>query len=366
MKKLSENILIDYLGSLGTGFPPVEVRTTKMEPGAGSEDRLVDAIVEGSWQTKRFLFAVKTNILFTPKAIEESIQEAETISRQLGMSPMIVTPYLSEERLQELASKNVSGLDLCGNGIIVVPKEMLIYRTGNPNRYPSSTPIRNVYRGTSSIVARSFLLRPSYDSAQDLLDEILARSGTTTLSTVSKVCSSLGEELIVERQRRGKATRFFVLQPEKLLDQLAAGYDLPEPQTTVRGKLTCELSTFTNLLRNWQKKNNEQAIRTGAASCEAYATMARESVTQYYCTDVEGLLKSLGDGFRQTDRFAEVELLETDDPAVYFDPRKELMASPIQAYLELMLGDKRERETANQIRQKILGDLKGRQEAQGA
>ena len=33
----------------------------------------------------------------------------------------IVTPYLSEQQLRMLESKQVSGVDLCGNGVIVVP-----------------------------------------------------------------------------------------------------------------------------------------------------------------------------------------------------------------------------------------------------
>jgi hypothetical protein len=40
---------------------------------------------------------------------------------------------------------------------------------------------------------------------------------------------------------------------------------------------------------------------------------------------------------------------------VYFDRRPGLVASPIQAYLELARGDKREKKTADQVRRVILG-----------
>ena len=62
----------------------------------------------------------------------------------------------------------------------------------------------------------------------------------------------------------------------------------------------------------------------------------------------------------QTDRFPDLELIETDDETVYFDARQDAefwWASPVQVYLELMAGDKRDRETAEQVRALILKDV---------
>jgi len=50
---------------------------------------------------------------------------------------MIVTPYLSPERLNELEERGISGVDLSGNGIVVIPGEMFVRRTGEPNRFPT-------------------------------------------------------------------------------------------------------------------------------------------------------------------------------------------------------------------------------------
>ena len=61
--------------------------------------------------------------------------------------------------------------------------------------------------------------------------------------------------------------------------------------------------------------------------------------------------------FEETERFANVQLMETGDNTAYFDIRREskiLSASPIQTYLELMSGDKRDRETAEQVAENIL------------
>ena len=62
----------------------------------------------------------------------------------------------------------------------------------------------------------------------------------------------------------------------------------------------------------------------------------------------------------QSDRFPNLELLETEDETVYFDARQEeyfWWASPVQVYLELMAGDKRDQETAEQLKPLILNDV---------
>jgi hypothetical protein len=70
------------------------------------------------------------------------------------------------------------------------------------------------------------------------------------------------------------------------------------------------------------------------------------------------LLKPLSGN--QSDRFPNLELIETEDETVYFDARQKdnfWWASPVQVYLELMTGDKRDQETAEQVRSFLLRDL---------
>ncbi|MFH1760817.1 MAG: hypothetical protein ABIA63_06920 [bacterium] len=53
--------------------------------------------------------------------------------------------------------------------------------------------------------------------------------------------------------------------------------------------------------------------------------------------------------------------METEDETVFFDARNEngfWWASPVQVYLELMAGDKRDKEAAEQVKSLILKNLK--------
>ena len=133
------------------------------------------------------------------------------------------SPFLDEQALDALETRSVSGIDLCGNGLVIVPGEWFIRRSGNPNQFHAEGVIKNVYRKSSSVVAKLFLAKPGFDSVQDALDELGRRDGRVTLSTVSKVCKRLEEDLIIERKRKGMTT-LRLIQPEKLLDRLAANY----------------------------------------------------------------------------------------------------------------------------------------------
>ena len=87
--------------------------------------------------------------------------------------------------------------------------------------------------------------------------------------------------------------------------------------------------------------------------------MQRGPVLSVYCSEPETLLKRIG--ATSTDRFPNVEVIEAKEPSFYFDARTEgdfRWASPVQVYLELMAGDKRDRETAEQVKNVILNNLR--------
>jgi len=332
-------------------FPPMGLAWEK------ARTKGIDGVVRMSWQKKSFRFAAEYKQRSNAKTIEAAIEHVREQSREMGLLPLVVVPYLDEQALASLESKSVSGIDLCGNGLVVVPGEWYVRRSGSPNPFQAEGVIKNVYRKSSSVVARLFLARPQFESVQDALDELGRRDGRVTLSTVSKVCKRLEEDLIIERKRKGM-TRLRLIQPEKLLDRLAASYSPPNVATRLSGKLNgIEPAEFREQLDKWAMKTGNLVSLTGTSSVEAYAVMARSGVEEYYCSDVAGALRVLKGKFQPAERFATVSFVETRDEEVYFDRRTNLIASPVQAFLELSAGDKRDRETAEDVRRVILSGL---------
>lgn len=351
-------------------LPPVtitEVRDAGESANRRSQDKEFrrDAVAEVRWGKRKYRFAVACRSLATPKALTAAIAEARRRANPPRLYPLVLVPYLSPERVGALEEEQLSGLDACGNGVLIVPGELLIFRTGAPNQFPRSDRIGNVYRRTSSLVARVFLLVPEFNSLGDAAQETARRGGKVTIATVSKVCSTMDSDLVLDRQRSkgAKNRQLRLIQPDKLLDLLAENYVPPALGGTVTGKYSKSPDELRNALAALKEKTGERVVLTGAGSVDAYAVMAREPLEPFYCSDVRGLLEWLGDDFKETTRFANVTFLETREDFVYFDVRPGLVASPIQTYLELTTGDKRDRETAEQVRRLILAPLQRKPDA---
>lgn len=328
----------------------------RWEPLTKAKDDGYDGIVRVCWEKKKLRFGVEYKRLFSSKSLRQAIDQVQVASDRSGLRPMVMLPYLDRSALDELESRGVSGIDLCGNGVVVVPGELYFRRDGKPNQFKTEGTIKNVYRLASSVVARLFLVRPEFLSIQDALQEITRRGGHVTLSTVSKVCKVLESDLIVERSRDG-ATRLRLIQPNKLLDRLAENYTPPKVQRRVSGKYVGDSRSFYKAVREWTDGKTKLFGRTGATSVSLYAVMAREDQDEFYCSDIDSLERFLGKRFEESSRFATVTLLETSDETVFFDSQPDFAASPVQVFLELSNGDKRDRETAQDVRKVILKRL---------
>jgi hypothetical protein len=356
MTVMTETAILKELRERSDFLPPLRIEVVGVEPSA--TDGGPDAVLEVSWSGRSWRFVAELKRLGTPRLLQEAMGQARRYGEKMGLGPLVVMPYLSARQLDTLASEGMSGIDLSGNGIIQVPGELLVYRKGEPNAYPASVPIRKVYQGASSMVARVFLTRPCYDSVSEVLDEIRRRGGSVSLSTVSKVLSVLEDELIVRRD--GRSSR--LIQADELLDKLAANYARPKATRVEQFGWRARDSDMDRRLCEAGRQANVRVMVTGGASVNRYAVMAREKTIRFYCSDVRALTGILGDRMEPTQRFADVELLETEEPQVYFDQREEqgvAFASPVQCWLELQAGDKREQEAAQQVKQRILSELGG-------
>jgi hypothetical protein len=358
-KPPTETQMLSALKSGRVLFPPLKFEG--LEQNIQAKDIEIDAVVRLRWNRKAFRFAVECKVSSFPKAIEAAVENAKkaAMSYRQNANPLVLVPFLTNEQLAYLENAEVSGMDLCGNGIIIVPDELLILRSGRPNRFIREGEIKNVYRGMSSIVARMFLLQPEFASIGDVRKQVLNRGGTITLATVSKVVKALDADLIVQRKknRDGRRKGLRLIQPEKLLERLTLNFTRPRVETAISGKLRIPFEQFAEWSKQWEKSTNERVSRTGSDSVQAYAVMAREPVRTLYCTDLRILTDALADQFRPAERFADIVIQETNDDTVYFDRQPNLVASPVQTYLELMSGDKRDQETADQLRRLLLSRL---------
>jgi len=359
-KMPTEREMIEELRRGKISLSPISFRLIEDHPTINEKSRL-DALIEASWQDRIVKFAVECKSFSTPKVFQEALSLLKTVSLPNDYKPMLFVPFLSEQQLQELERAGVSGIDLVGNGV-VVQGEFAVFRTGARNRFSSSAPIKNIYRRNSSMVARVFLAQPVYDTVQAIHTEINWRNmlaqrwdkKNMSLSTVSKALNTLEQDLIVERKNKIR-----LLQPDKLLEKLSLNYEQPKIKNQVRIRIVAPQDTINKLILKQSQELELPVVSTGTSAVTQFAVMQRGEMLSVYCPRLEALLDRLHGN--KSDRFPNLELIETDDETVYFDSRREsdfCWASPVQAYLELMSGDKRDRETAEQIKSYILTNLK--------
>lgn len=356
----TEKEMLKQLRNGELSLPPLSFCFLPSEPRAGIDSR-PDALVEVSWGRIKAKFVLECKSLSTPKAVQDGINRLNALRLPQGYNRMLFVPFLNEQQLLELEKDGISGIDLCGNGVVISPGRFAIFRSGGENRFTSSAPIKNIYRRNSSMVGRVFLSRSVYETVQDVCAEINRRNllverwdkTPMSLSTVSKALKALQEDLIITREGSIR-----LLQPDKLLQKLSDNYVSPNIKARLRLKVSGGMETITRLLREASQTLGLPVMAAGTSSVGRYAVMQRDALFSIYCPRLDTLLERVPGS--QSDRFPNLEFMETDDETVFFDSRYEgdfWWASPVQVYLELKAGDKRDQETAEQLRSYIINNL---------
>jgi len=223
--------------------------------------------------------------------------------------------------------------------------DFVAIRLDQENRYKESGGIKNVFRGTSSIVCRYLLHEPgSHESVSQIYERIQELDGRLSLSTVSKVLSTLSDELIVEK---GEDIR--LLQPEKLLKNLRDQYRRPETVESIPLDLPEDREDREKFLS--ELLGGALWVWGGETSAERYATTTPSQEDRAYTRELpldEGWIQKYRD-----DRFYNCILHESRENFLYFGHDGH-WASDVQTYLDLTQGDKREREIAMDLESRIL------------
>ncbi len=351
-------ILREAAGSIFGPDVGIEVTETPRKAGKAVA---ADFYVALTWVGKRIRFAAKAKARSTPRAVEEAIMQAQVRGRETGRPQMIVVPFLGEQWLNRLLKEGLSGLDLSGNGIVVVPGQLLLRQSGCPNRYPESRPARFAYRGASSLVPRVFLRRSRYPSVTAIREEIESGGAAVAMSTVSKALARMAEDVAIDRTRDG----IRLIQGETILDLLAEDFVTPKPLRALGLKWSASLSDLFQAVAGKRRSQSDQSDRScklvmsGTSSQARYSAGMRADTPILYASDLAELQRRLGKAWEPSERFTDLRVIQTDDPTVFFDARIDdnavAYASPVQAYLELTAsGDKRDNEIASQIREQLL------------
>lgn len=357
-KPITESEMAQVLARGEVLLPPLQITPSRSNAAGRLAGWDLELLITWSGMRANFVAECKANS--TPKALEDAIRKCRDRTLPADLQPMVIMPYLRESQLYELEEENISGIDLCGNGYVIVPKQFAVFRTGQPNKFPTYAPIKNIYRRNTSMVARAFLTKPHYASVQEVHDVVNRKNLLVAhwhqtpigLSTVSKALRGLEDDLIIDRSNGIR-----LIQADKLLEELKENYRPPRLARKLRMKVEVNSNELPRLIGDTARRLNLPIVATGLASVTRYAVMQRDEMLSIYSPQIDSLINALS--ATVADRFPNLELIETDEQLPFFDAKENTIpwASPIQTFLELSHGDKRDVEAAQQVRDSLIRQI---------
>ncbi|MGD9629242.1 MAG: hypothetical protein AB7V18_08355 [Pyrinomonadaceae bacterium] len=359
MKRFTEPEIIEQLKKVE--IDPLELNCQPVESALfGGTKYRPDLFVNIKWGSQIFRFIAEIKSVATPKLVENAISELSVYldffkNRNFDDQyyPMIVAPYLSERQIKELTDRSISGIDLSGNMVLIIPEKLFVLKAGNPNLFPASGTIKNIFRGTSSIVAMTVLAKGEFGSVNEVLGEVRARGGDTTLGTVSKVLQSLEEEFLLAR-----TPEIRLIDARRLLNKLRENYRKPIAVKSLVGKVVDLDAALIKINDNC----NNAGLRYVVNEIQRYAVFPTVGEPlKIYTENIDAAIAGIE--LEPTDRFADIQLIEADERSpIYFDRVKDgkiFYTSPLQVYLNLTQGSRREQEVAEGLEMNILRSTGG-------
>lgn len=354
---LTERLMMTALKSGHLSFSPFVLRVEWLADAGVGLDGLLHVRWDPHGLELPFAFQVKTR--WSSLALQQFAQRVRTWGpAPRAPRPMVILPYLSETHLTKLQEHGLSGLDLCGNGLLLDPPRLFVLRMGGKSRFPTASATPSIYQSQniSSLIARIFLLEPHFFGASAVLGACRERmmrlahaQPPLSLPTVSKSLTQLEHDLVIARRGRMRT----LTDPVRLLEGLERSFQPPITTGTHLGKTDLSTAAIWSALRGLDP--GIRVVATGRGSATRYTGLAGPERLQLYVSDLPRAREALHS--RETVAFPNVELLETTDEVVYFDAREDsaaLWASPLQTYLELSRASPRERDVAGDLRKRLI------------
>jgi hypothetical protein len=355
--RLKESEIIEQLEREIDRYAPLTIKSIERE--VQLEGFLADALIEfciADGPCFKAMVEVKT--VATPKIISQAAQQLTAYLRRIDdktIVPVVIVPYMGTEQAQTLQQEGISWIDLSGNMVIRVGNRVYIERTGKKNLFPDTSPIKKIFEGTSSLVSRALLLKKEpFRSLNEIYGFINQRSGNITLSTVSKVLSSLEEGLLITKTEAGIS----VTNREKLLDKLVDGYRTYTERNENKTYTFAFEDTLNLFMVFFQQPVEYVSCGFYAAMLKGLATTDRITIFVKSVNEAKRAFENSYPKIKPDAEFGQLDLVETRNTCVWFNVAKDkplnCIVDDIELYLEMMIDTPRGPKVAEMLKERIL------------
>jgi len=255
---------------------------------------------------------------------------------------IFVVPYMTSAGAKAAAERRLNWLDLSGNAHIRA-EHLYISREGRPNAFPARGRPASAFAPRSARVARVLLAEPArWWRQKDLVPECQLDDGR-----ISKIVRRLDEDRLLER----RDSEFRPSDPSLLLDAWADAYRFDHHDVVLGHASGNGIELARELSQRLGSLNVGHAL-TGLPAAwllDGFASFRLSTI--YVDADPREVADRLE--LRRNERGANVQLVGPDDDGVFWrgiDVDGVPVASPVQAYLDLLALPERAREAAEHLR----------------
>ncbi len=326
-------------------------------PGSGYP---VDGRIQFEHGDDTYVLVIEVKSDGAPRFVRSAVYQLNGYlahARQSGLEdsdvrliPMLVSPYLSPESRSICVDHDVAYLDLVGNARLAFG-DVYIDRAVADRPKAESRALRSVFAPKAAAILRVLLRDPA--KAWRVAD--LAEAANASLGHVSNVRKALLAREWVEKRKDG----IVLAQPGALLRSWREEYRKPAGRRIRRytlfhgDQLSKQLSGRLNA-----KPHHPRAILSAHSAAQWLAPFGRGGTDSFYADEPGARMLKEVLKLTHVERGANVIVNIPRDESLFDDaaqPATDIYcASPIVTYLDLWLGNDRDRETAEHLASKYF------------
>ena len=309
------NLIAEAISWLRNNLPSTwkaeAVSQTMASTGPSKPNRVVDALISLSTpQGGGTNFLVEAKSTFAPRDAERFLTGMAQQLRILNPNYpiLVVTPWLSERSQEVLTAEDINYLDFTGNVRIALNYPSLYIASKGASRNPAPSPR-----------AAARLKGPKAGRLARLLVDVMPPYGVGQISEVtglapgyiSRLLTSLDEEAIIERTKRGQVVSVDI---PHLLRRWTQTYDVFKSNETSSFVAAQGPQEVLDRLASLPASSPPVAV-TGSFSAVRFAPVAAPSLLVLFCSEPSTLARELR--LLPSDRGSNVALLRPFDPVVW-------------------------------------------------
>lgn len=286
-----------------------------------------------------------------PKQIKDIISKIKA-----DIYTVIIAPYISEQTADLCLNANVGYMDQMGNCNIVCGS-LYVEIKGNKNQNASKRALKSIYE-RSSVVSSAILMTMLANCEKVWKMKELADAAGSSIGQVAKVKEFLLNQAFIEQTKNG----FRLSDPRALMRNWAEIYKNGSEEEVACYSLD-DVATIEAKLSKMKDDIGIECILTGFSGGSRYQPVVRYNKVHVYVEplNIEQVISYLG--LKKVDSGANIILIIPYNNCIGQNARfkkDNMVASPVQLYLDCMSMKGRGEEMAEAILDRVICDYKRR------